>query len=560
MNASDGYYTRSSRRGRPYGWIVVAALILLAAGLTTSRVLTQGLLGPSGGPRAGANPADLAVVVFNENDPLSRELADFYAGKRGIPSERVVGLKCLTDEEISREEYDNHIAAPLRQVFDARGWWKRSPDKPGEEPSSIVTSNQICYLVLIRGIPLRIKQTSNYPGDHCNEPSPLKDANGACVDSELTVLGGFTRAISGFLPNPYFRSYSRFPEAKRPPAMMLVGRLDAPTGSMVKRMIEDSLAVEKTGLWGRCYIDGRGMAAGSNPLAEGDVWMAKLANEIVPYTLPTVYDNQPAMFSQPFPMNEAALYFGWYSEQVAGPFARGGFKFQPGAVACHIHSFSATSVRDPFKWWVGPLIDKGADAVLGNVYEPYLSLTTHLDIFADHLLDGYTFAESAWAAQPGLSWMNTVVGDPLYRPALVWKNLEFDLDDPSGSAGGSSTAADGRAFAQGARTWHAKGPAAGAAALKKSAERLHSGRIYEGLGLLESAHGDAGRAAEAFEHAAKYYREPADRVRVAYEEIRCLANAGRKREAAAILASSRDQNASEPAAAVLDELKTLVAP
>ena len=543
------------------GGVVTALVIFILALLAVRPVSAQGLFGPTGGPRVGSNnPADLAVVVYNESDPLSRDLADFYAGKRGIPAGRVVGLKCSTDEEISREEYDNNIAVPLRRIFDARGWWKRTPDKPGEEPSSIVTNNQICYLVLIRGIPLRIKQTGSYPGDFCQEPSPLKDANGASVDSELTVLGAFTRGISGFLPNPYFRSYSRFPESRHPPAMMLVGRLDAPTGSIVKRMIEDSLAVEKTGLWGRCYLDGRGMAPGSGPLAEGDAWMAKLADEIVPYTLPTLYDNQPAMFSQPFPMNEAALYFGWYSEQMAGPFARDAFLFQPGAVACHIHSFSATSVRDPFKWWVGPLLYKGADAVLGNVYEPYLALTTHLDVFAEHLLDGYTLAESAWAAQPGLSWMNTVVGDPLYRPALVWKNLEFDLDDPTGKAGGSSPETDGRAYAQGARIWHAKGPAAGAAALKKSAERLRSGRVYEGLGLLEGAHGDAGRAAEAFERASKYYKEPVDKVRVAYEQVRCLAGAGRKKEAAALRAAPRARFASAAAAAGLGELKPFVAP
>ncbi len=37
---------------------------------------------------ASANPADLAVVIYNESDPLSHELADFYAEKRGIPAER----------------------------------------------------------------------------------------------------------------------------------------------------------------------------------------------------------------------------------------------------------------------------------------------------------------------------------------------------------------------------------------------------------------------------------------------------------------------------------------
>lgn len=558
-DGDEGWLGQGRRWSRQPPRSAVVAALVVAALLATGRCPAQGILGA---PALGglSNPANQAVVVYNENDPLSGELANFYAGKRAIPSERVVGLKCSTDEEISREEYDDHIANPLRRIFDERGWWQRTPDKPGEEPSSTVTLNRICYLVLIRGIPLRIKQTGHYAGDFCNEPSPLKDANGACVDSELTVLGIFTRSISGFLPNPYFRSFRRFPEARRPPGMMLAGRLDAPTVSMVKRMIEDSLAVEQTGLWGRCYLDGRGMVGSSSSLAEGDGWLAKINDEIAPYTLPTVYDNQPAMFSTEFPMTEAALYFGWYSEQPAGPFTRAGFHFQRGAVACHIHSFSATSVRDPFKWWVGPLIDKGADAVLGNVYEPYLALTTHLDLFAERLLNGFTLVESAYAAQPGLSWMNTVVGDPLYRPALAWENLDADLDEASVSNGEASLAADGRAYRLGAQTWHVKGPEAGAAALKKSAERLHSGRVYEGLGLLETAHGDAGRAGEAFERASKFYKEPADKIRVAYEEVRCLAGAGRKKEAAAVLASTRDRYASEPAATVLDELRGLVSP
>ncbi len=156
--------------------------------------------------------------------------------------------------------------------------------------------------------------------------------------------------------------------------------------------------------------------------------------------------------------------------------------------------------------------------------------------------------------------MNTVVGDPLYRPALAWQSADSDLDDNLESGDQSSIAADGRAYRQGAKKWRAEGPAAGAAALKKSAERLHSGRVYEGLGLLEATHGDAGNAADAFGRAARFYKDPADKVRVAYAEVRCLAGAGRKRDAAAVLAATRDQYAAEPAAGVLDELKPLVAP
>ena len=87
-----------------------------------------------------------------------------------------------------------------------------------------------------------------------------------------------------------------------------------------------------------------------------------------------------------------------------------------GAIAAHIHSYSASSLRTTLKHWSGPLVARGACAVLGNVYEPLLQMTTYLDIFNARLLAGFTFAESAWIATPVLSWMQVMIGDPLYQP------------------------------------------------------------------------------------------------------------------------------------------------
>ena len=115
-------------------------------------------------------------------------------------------------------------------------------------------------------------------------------------------------------------------------------------------------------------------------------------------------------------MDHAAVYLGWYSRPVQGPMARDDFRFVPGAIAVHIHSFSAGSLRDAHADWAAPLLAHGAAATMGNVYEPYLALTPHLDVFADRLRNGFTFAESAYASKPVLSWMTTFVGDPLYRP------------------------------------------------------------------------------------------------------------------------------------------------
>ena len=64
------------------------------------------------------------MVVFNTADGDSKSLADFYAEKRGIPKEQVIGLACPKTEEISREDYDRTIAEPLRRALTANLWWK----------------------------------------------------------------------------------------------------------------------------------------------------------------------------------------------------------------------------------------------------------------------------------------------------------------------------------------------------------------------------------------------------------------------------------------------------
>src|ERR1700720_1570642 len=63
------------------------------------------------------------VVVYNKTAPDAPELARFYAQKRGIASDHIIGLTCSLAEEISRDEYDATIANRLREIFKAKNWW-----------------------------------------------------------------------------------------------------------------------------------------------------------------------------------------------------------------------------------------------------------------------------------------------------------------------------------------------------------------------------------------------------------------------------------------------------
>ena len=118
-------------------------------------------------------------------------------------------------------------------------------------------------------------------------------------------------------------------------------------------------------------------------------------------------------------MTDVAVYAGWYAPNVVGPFLRPDFHFKTGAVAYHLHSFSGASVRTRTSFWVGPLLAKGAAATMGNVFEPYVSLTPHIDTFFQRLLDGAPFLEAGYASELALSWQTTFLGDPLYRPFAV---------------------------------------------------------------------------------------------------------------------------------------------
>ena len=364
--------------------------------------------------------ASATLVLFNANDPESKDLASYYASARAIPQSQVVGFNLPASEEITRVDFDRLIADPLRSQLIQNGWWTQKKQPSGE---IVVSSCSIRFLAIIRGFPLKISaDSSGHSPPAVEKISPAVDGrNEASVDSELAALGlpGFTSG--GLLPNPYFGRFTPILDEAISPGLMLPSRLDAPTAAMVRKMIDDTIATEKKGLWGWAYVDGRDITSGG--YIEGDHWMRKLVEILRQSGVPTIFDNVPQTFSVNFPITDAAVYFGWYAGDINGPFLREDFRFLPGAVAVHLHSFSAASLRSSANHWCGPLIARGAAATLGNVYEPFLSFTANLDIFQDRLMSGLTLAEAGWMSQRAVSWMGVVVGDPLYRPYSAWNQF-----------------------------------------------------------------------------------------------------------------------------------------
>jgi hypothetical protein len=272
-------------------------------------------------------------------------------------------------------------------------------------------------------------------------------------------------------------------------------------------MMDDAIATERTGLLGRGVID---LALKRGAYDEGDEWLRRTAKTYRTKGIPVYVDRYEPILREEWPLPDTALYFGWYTGQVAGALKSPSFRFKQGAVACHLHSFSAGTIRTTDQAWVGPILEHGAAATMGNVWEPYLTLTIHFDVLNERLLEGYTLAEAAWSATPGLSWQNVVLGDPLYRP---FKENSM----------GTGTDRDYSVY-KALVNKHAtdKEPKELKNELLKLAEKQDSSRLLELLALLSSQDGKVGEAIEVAEHARTLAKEPSERLRLALYEVELL--------------------------------------
>jgi hypothetical protein len=178
-------------------------------------------------------------------------------------------------------------------------------------------------------------------------------------------------------------------------------------------LVDRALEAERNGLAGRAYID----LANRDPV--GDAWLESTAKQIAALGFDSSVDREAALMPASVRCDAPALYFGWYASEAAGPFMLPGFGFAPGAIALHIYSFSAATLRGLERGWTGMFVARGVTATVGNVHEPYLMFTHRPDLLLRALARGETWVDATYYALQALSWQAIVIGDPLYRPFAV---------------------------------------------------------------------------------------------------------------------------------------------
>ncbi|HUU90328.1 MAG TPA: TIGR03790 family protein, partial [Phycisphaerae bacterium] len=372
--------------------------------ITVTTALAGLLLGTADVPAAPHPEASRTVVVASETVPEGLEVARHYMAARGIPRENLCVVSAPAGETITREEFDETLWQPLL-AFLARWGGRLDVALPDGTVELRIDDRRPKYLVPVYGVPVKV---SGY-----EDVKTMYMSRAAAVDSELALLPGRKHKLVGGLPNPYFGAAVPF----GPPLdeqMVLVSRLDGPTPAIARRLVDDAVWAEANGLKGRAYIDTRGLTKGA--YAPGDNTLRFAAKMLQQVGFQTEVDERPEVLPLAHPMPDPAIYLGWYHESAAGPMTKPDFRFNRGAVAYHLQSFSGADIRDPKAHWVGPLLAAGACVTAGAVYEPFLHGTPRVDILVDRLLRGHSWGEAAYMSQAQVSWQMCFVGDPLYRP------------------------------------------------------------------------------------------------------------------------------------------------
>ncbi len=370
---------------------------------------------------AVAGAGDQVIVVYNKASADSKSIAYYYAEKRNVPTNQVVGFDLPDGEQITRAEFRDRLEKPLLKTLEESKLWVFGPGPlaDGKEGGQVVTEAKVRYAVLCYGVPLKITKDTTLVEPGMEKIRDELRRNEAAVDSELAILPQFYQkpGIYGPRQNPVFRATNS--AAIHPTnGVLVVTRLDGPTPAIARGLVDKALQADFEGLWGRAYFDVRGITNGNYQL--GDEWIRFSADVVRRLGYETVMDERPETFPVAFPLSQVAFYAGWYDANVSGPFALPTVEFMPGAFAYHLHSYSAVTIHNNWQYWVGPLLWRGATCTMGCVDEPYLEGTPVISVFFWGFCRlGFTFGEAACASQGSLSWQTTVVGDPLYQPFAV---------------------------------------------------------------------------------------------------------------------------------------------
>lgn len=324
----------------------------------------------------------------------SLEIANYYKTKRSIPTANVLGIAAPTTEEITRTQYNDQIKAAIESYLTS---------------SDLKTS--IKYIVLVKGIPLKIQATNG---------TAYGVTNYSSVDAAVCLLYE-TYDTTWRLSNPYYNPDSSYTKAYRFDTehfsqsgvylRYLVTRLDGYTVANMESMIDKGFASDTsgTGYWiiddhqktydymSTAWTNLNNLSQNLNPNPWSDTTnfiITNPAGSVIGYTSHGIH---------------AGMIDGYVTATLS-------FTYLNGAVFSTYESFNAygfVSAAQSTHGQVAEFIQSGGSGGIGNIYEPWASSIAHEEIFMPQYAVGYPWADAAYQSLAYMDFVSVVVGDPL---------------------------------------------------------------------------------------------------------------------------------------------------
>ncbi|MEK7470106.1 MAG: TIGR03790 family protein [Planctomycetota bacterium] len=361
---------------------------IAAAWLLPALALAQG-----GTVEPVTEPAKKVIILVNESVPDSLAVGRHYAKRRGIPEENLCRVKTTDKETLSWDEFRGQIMKPLGRFLE-------------KFPEAL-------YIVPVYGIPTQISEESPENDEPKDGPPGtmtkfVTNRDYACLDAELALIPRPGHELEGWIDSDLYGKDERVTPAHQ---LFLVSRLDGPSAAIAKALVDKAIYAETYGPVGEAYVDTRGLDK-ATPLGKTDEEIRE-SKAVFEAAGIVVHHEDTAEAQDLSAFKDCVFYWGWYAADYTGTAPH---TFRPGAVAAHLHSQSAFSIRQDARQWVGPLLAHGATCTAGTVYEPLTVGFPTMGLVLERLFKGYTWGEACALGNRKLSWMAVFVGDPLYAP------------------------------------------------------------------------------------------------------------------------------------------------
>ncbi|MFA6515433.1 MAG: TIGR03790 family protein [Candidatus Paceibacterota bacterium] len=345
-----------------------------------------------------------SYVTDSDSDGVqdSLEIANYYKNKRSIPNANILGIEAPTTEEITRTQYNTNIKSGIESYLTSSG-----------------LKNSIKYIVLVKGIPLKILVSNGTQFDYGT-------TDNSSVDAAVCLL--YETYSTAWHPlNPYYNVDPSYTKQYRFDTehfstngvylRYLVTRLDGYTMSDIKGMIDRAFISDTSGS-GYWVIDDH--QKGYDYMQT--VWTS--LNNLGQNLNPSSWSDSTNYITT----NPLGSVIGYISHGIHADMGDGyvsnspvnanhlDFTLLPGAVFSSYESFNAFGFVNKTQSTHGQVaewIEIGGSGGIGNVYEPWASGIAHEEIFMPAYAIGYSWADAAYQSLVYMDFVSVILGDPL---------------------------------------------------------------------------------------------------------------------------------------------------